>query len=131
MNGAHSVQHSVQHAPHAFLGSKTELIGLIPATFHRYCQVIDVDQGSLQNVITFPPEGHFIVDSGLAVAGPQRCTFRFRAATLRLPGGTSLGLPPFGQGWFDTVYVDEDVRVARDSRGDTLVVARDGPPRGF
>lgn len=115
-----------------------ELIGLPirpygpqPHPIYRPRQVIDVDQGSLQNVITFPPEGRFVVDSGLAVAGPQRCTFRFRAATLRLPGGKSLGLPPFGQGWFNTVYADGDVRVARDSRGDTLVVARDGPPRAF
>ena len=32
---------------------------------------------------------------------------------------------------FDTVYIDEQIRVAQDSRGDTLVVARDGPPRRF
>lgn len=34
-------------------------------------------------------------------------------------------------GWFDTVYVDLNIRVAQDSRGDTLVVARDGQPRTF
>lgn len=32
---------------------------------------------------------------------------------------------------FDTIYVDDRIRVAQDSRGDTLVVARDGPPRRF
>jgi hypothetical protein len=37
----------------------------------------------------------------------------------------SVPLPPFGRGWFDNVYVDRDMRVARDSRGDTLVVVRD------
>ena len=94
-------------------------------------QVIDVDRGSLQNVITFPPEGCFVVDSELSVQGPQRCTFKFRAADLKLPGGKKLSLPPFGQGWFDTVYLDESIRVARDSRGDTLVVERAGAPRSF
>jgi hypothetical protein len=35
------------------------------------------------------------------------------------------------QGWFDTVYCDDSIRVAQDIRGDTLVVERDGPPRIF
>jgi hypothetical protein len=61
-------------------------------------QVIDVEGGWLQNVITFPPEGAFIVDSGIQVEGPQRTAFKFRAATLQLPG-RALRLPPFGQGW--------------------------------
>ena len=94
-------------------------------------QVIDVDQGSLQNVITFPPEGSFVVDSELSVEGPQRCSFKFQAADLKLPGGKRLSLPPFGQGWFDTVFSDGRIRVARDSRGDTLVVEKAGPPRDF
>ena len=34
-------------------------------------------------------------------------------------------------GRFDTVYLDDQIRVAKDSRGDTLVVERDGPPREF
>ena len=72
-----------------------------------------------------------MVDSQLSVAGPQRCMFKFKSATLKLPGDRSIALPPFGQGWFDTVYVDERIRVARDSRGDTLIVERDGPPRYF
>ncbi|KXZ51695.1 hypothetical protein GPECTOR_11g145 [Gonium pectorale] len=56
-------------------------------------------EGFLQNVITFPPEGAFIVDSSLAVAGGQRMDFSFTAAKLKLPGGKALGLPPFGKGW--------------------------------
>ena len=32
---------------------------------------------------------------------------------------------------FDTVFMDDNIRVAKDIRGDTLVVARDGPPRAF
>lgn len=62
-------------------------------------QVIDVEAGWLQNVITFPPEGAFIVDSGISTAGPQRTEFQFTAATLKLPAGRKLPLPPFGKGW--------------------------------
>ena len=32
---------------------------------------------------------------------------------------------------FDTIYLDDTCRVAKDIRGDTLVVQRDGPPRKF
>lgn len=32
---------------------------------------------------------------------------------------------------FDTVYCDDNLRVAQDIRGDTLIVTRDGPPRIF
>eukprot|EP00955_Chlamydomonas_euryale_P113154 366197-Chlamydomonas_euryale.AAC.24 len=39
-------------------------------------QVIDVEEGRLQNVITFPPEGAFVVDSQLSSAGEQRCEFK-------------------------------------------------------
>ncbi|KAI3435994.1 hypothetical protein D9Q98_002051 [Chlorella vulgaris] len=94
-------------------------------------QVIDVEGASLQNVITFPPEGAFIVNSSIEVVGPQRTSFQFTSATVQLPKDRKLQLPPFGAGWFDTVYMDDEIRVAQDSRGDTLVVARDGPPRRF
>ncbi|GIL71736.1 hypothetical protein Vretimale_828 [Volvox reticuliferus] len=104
-------------------------------------QVIDTGSSSggsnggsdsyLQNVITFPPEGAFIVDSSLTVAGRQRVEFGFTAAKLKLPGGKALGLPPFGKGWFDNLYLDGDLRVSYDSRGDTLITRRVGPPRRF
>ena len=32
---------------------------------------------------------------------------------------------------FDTTFLSHDLRIARDIRGDTLVVKRDGPPRKF
>ena len=34
-------------------------------------------------------------------------------------------LPPVGKGWFDTIFLDETLRIARDIRGDTLVVTRE------
>ncbi|KAK9867961.1 hypothetical protein WJX84_006014 [Apatococcus fuscideae] len=93
-------------------------------------QVIDVENNSLQNVITFPPDGAFVVESSLEVIGDQRTNFKFSGAKLKLPKRT-LNIPPFGKGWFDTVYLDETVRVAKDIRGDTLITIRDGPPRSF
>ncbi|KAG5231161.1 hypothetical protein OIU77_010129 [Salix suchowensis] len=84
-------------------------------------QVIDVEKRTLNNVITFPPDGVFFVRSSIEVASSQRVNFRFTSAVLR---GKSweIPLPPFGQGWFESVYIDEDIRVVKDIRGDYLVV---------
>ncbi|OEL36488.1 putative plastid-lipid-associated protein 11 [Dichanthelium oligosanthes] len=68
-------------------------------------QVIDVPGGALNNVITFPPSG------------------AFTRALLR-GSNWDVPFPPFGKGWFDTVYLDDDIRVAKDIRGDYLVVER-------
>ncbi|XP_076917688.1 putative plastid-lipid-associated protein 11, chloroplastic isoform X2 [Bidens hawaiensis] len=86
-------------------------------------QVIDVENKSLNNVITFPPDGVFFVRSDVDIASSQRVNFRFTSAVLR-GKGWELPLPPFGQGWFDSVYLDDDIRVAKDIRGDYLVVDR-------
>ncbi|KAK7395606.1 hypothetical protein VNO78_16170 [Psophocarpus tetragonolobus] len=86
-------------------------------------QVIDVRNRTLNNVITFPPHGVFFVRSEIEVASPQRVNFRFTSAVLR-GKNWEIPLPPFGQGWFDTVYLDDDLRVVKDIRGDYLVVDR-------
>ncbi|OIW01087.1 hypothetical protein TanjilG_25195 [Lupinus angustifolius] len=86
-------------------------------------QVIDVENKTLNNVITFPPYGVFFVRSGIEIASPQRVNFRFTSAVLR-GKNWEIPLPPFGQGWFETVYLDDDLRVAKDIRGDYLVVDR-------
>ncbi|GAB2300598.1 hypothetical protein Dimus_034633, partial [Dionaea muscipula] len=86
-------------------------------------QVIDVDNLLLSNVITFPPSGVFLVRSEIEVASNQRVNFRFTSAVLR-GKGWEVPLPPFGQGWFESVYLDDDIRLAKDIRGDYLVVDR-------
>lgn len=63
-----------------------------------WLQVIDVESSTLQNVITFPPDGAFIVSSGISVAGRQRTDFKFEAAALKVNSNT-IPFPPFGQGW--------------------------------
>lgn len=61
-------------------------------------QVIDVKSKRLQNVITFPPSGAFIVDSSIAVESSQRVSFKFTSAKLKT-ASRDWGVPPFGQGW--------------------------------
>jgi hypothetical protein len=63
-------------------------------------QVIDLENSKLGNVITFPPDGAFIVDSSLSREGNQRLNFKFTAAKLKLPART-ISLPPYGQGWWE------------------------------
>ncbi|MCL7041554.1 hypothetical protein MKW94_002850 [Papaver nudicaule] len=61
-------------------------------------QVIDVDAGVLNNVITFPPSGVFFVRSSIEIVSPQRVNFRFTSAVLR-GENWEFPLPPFGRGW--------------------------------
>ncbi|KAI4372695.1 hypothetical protein MLD38_010894 [Melastoma candidum] len=86
-------------------------------------QVIDVGAKSLNNVITFPPHGAFLVRAGIEVVSKQRINFKFTSAALRSKDW-EIPVPPFGQGWFDTVYLDEEIRVVKDIRGDYLIVER-------
>jgi PAP_fibrillin len=50
-----------------------------------------------------------------------RTQFVFETAVLRWRWLPELQFPPVGQGWFDTVYLDDDFRVDRNSRNDILV----------
>lgn len=96
-------------------------------------QRIDVHNKTLMNSVVFSNGNAFDVDSSIAFetetdpANGVRTFFQFTNAALKLkkPIEATLNLPPVGKGWFDTVYVDSYLRVARDSRGDTLVVCRE------
>jgi len=92
-------------------------------------QVIDVETGLLQNVILFGEESEkmLLINSTLQPTSDVRVDFKFEQAELRLTKRT-IRLPPFGKGWFDTVYLDNNLRVARDIRGDTLIVKRTDLP---
>ena len=98
------------------------------ATTTQAYQRIDVRAGTLSNAVVFGASGNvFAVESEVEVMDGTRVDFRFRAARLELrwPVEATLPIPPVGEGWFDNLYVDDTLRVARDSRGDTLVVVRD------
>ena len=60
-------------------------------------------------------------------APPRRVAYRFEQLTLALPRRVlaTLRLGARGPGgWSDSTYVDGDTRVARNSRGDLLVLRR-------
>ena len=95
-------------------------------------QIIDVERASLRNVVEWGKERAFVVDSEISLEEDDagggweqgRVNFAFTAAGLKLGSGPTLPVPPFGKGWFDTVYLDEELRISKDVRGDTLVVKR-------
>jgi len=49
-----------------------------------------------------------------------RTNFEFSSATLDL-NFVKLTVPPIGKGWFDTIYLDEELRVDVNSRNDILI----------
>lgn len=62
-------------------------------------QVINLEfPALLENVITFPPDGAFVVESEIEAFDPRRSDFIFRRALLKLKNRT-LVFPPFGEGW--------------------------------
>ena len=95
-------------------------------------QVIDVQAGTLSNVILFDDDrAAFVVRARCARDSRVRTSFKFTSAEMHVPGRDApFILPPFGSGWFDSLYLSDpgsgspQLRVARDSRGDTLVVER-------
>mmetsp|Transcript_23711 Transcript_23711/g.42390 ORF Transcript_23711/g.42390 Transcript_23711/m.42390 type:complete len:346 (-) Transcript_23711:96-1133(-) len=82
-------------------------------------QRIDAEAGTLSNNIEFE-DGAFEVDSTCEPSDGIRVDFQFTSARLRFSGFT-LPLPPVGKGWFDCVYLDDELRIVRDSRDDILI----------
>lgn len=54
-----------------------EKAGLFGTRAGEVLQVIDVRKGTLNNVITFPPDGVFFVRSDIDISSPQRVNFRW------------------------------------------------------
>lgn len=82
-----------------------------------------IDGSVLQNLIPFRRGGSFGVKGKLSIPDPDgiRTEFEFESATLDLGKWGSFTLPPVGKGWFDTVYLDDDFRVDKNSRDDILI----------
>ena len=66
----------------------------------------------------------FVVESEIEILDETKVNFTFLSAGLKFSNGFTLPVPPVGKGWFENIYVGERYRVARDSRGDTLIVER-------
>ncbi|CDY25724.1 BnaC03g69510D [Brassica napus] len=95
-----------------------EKAGIVGTRAGEVLQVIDVRKGTLNNVITFPP----VIDPSQRPKPFSQLLFvTARIAVLR-GSNWEIPLPPFGKGWFENVYMDGDIRVVKDIRGDYLVV---------
>ena len=90
-------------------------------------QTIDVANGRLENVVLFDNDSRLFVGSSIepdaADATGVRFNFAFSSCSLRWRG-YDIPLPPVGKGWGDLLYLDDDLRVQRDVRGDLLIATK-------
>ena len=101
-------------------------------------QTISKDGLKLSNTIEFRNGGGLYVVGTLSIentdatttistnkspntSSPVRNYFQFDTATLDLTLWGTYSFPPVGQGWFDTIYLDEDLRCDVNSRQDILI----------
>ena len=77
----------------------------------------------LGNTIAFKRGGGLFVKGTLSIPDPSgmRTEFKFDTATLDLAKWGSYDFPPVGEGWFDTIYLDDSLRVDTNSRDDILI----------
>mmetsp|Transcript_49246 Transcript_49246/g.101608 ORF Transcript_49246/g.101608 Transcript_49246/m.101608 type:complete len:253 (-) Transcript_49246:7-765(-) len=115
--------------------TEKEVLSLIGDPGVSVYQKLDSSAGTLGNSIVFTDGKRFDV-SGTVSSGKQpeaaadgypaglRSSFRFVGAALTVNPSITVPLPPFGAGWFVSVYLDENLRVNRDSRGDLAIYFR-------
>ena len=105
--------------------------GLPGCPWERTYQQIDLEKGTLENVIQFAEGSYLKVGSTIAPDADNgrrfnfafdRCELRWRS--IRVP------LPPVGKGWGELLYLDEELRVQRDVRGDLLIASKVVPTAG-
>mmetsp|Transcript_23150 Transcript_23150/g.32320 ORF Transcript_23150/g.32320 Transcript_23150/m.32320 type:complete len:80 (+) Transcript_23150:19-258(+) len=74
-------------------------------------------------MIPFRKGGGLGVSGSLSIPenGGKRTNFKFTTAALDLAKWGKFNIPPIGEGWFDTLYLDEDLRVDTNSRDDILI----------
>jgi len=84
----------------------------------------------LENYIPFVKGGGFGVTGQISVdeesEGLLRTNFKFLNANLDVGRWGDYNFPPVGKGWFDTIYLDEGLRIDTNSREDILICRVDG-----
>lgn len=110
--------------------SETELnflvrSGLLGDGWERTYQVIDVPGNRLENRIEFENGGSLSVGSTIVPDGErgERFNINFCDASVAWRG-FKVPIPPLGSGWGELLYLDEDMRLQRDIRGDMIVATR-------
>ncbi|KAL9180882.1 hypothetical protein ACHAXT_011335 [Thalassiosira profunda] len=87
-----------------------------------------LDGDTLENYIPFMKGGGFGVTGEISIDEKSeglRTNFQFRKATLDLGRWGEYSFPPVGTGWFDTIYLDEGLRIDTNSRDDILICRAD------
>lgn len=88
-------------------------------------KTMNVSGGTIDNSIPFVKGGGFFVTGTLEIPDPQGMRTNFEFATAKLDiSPWKLGtyeFPPVGAGWFDTLYLDESLRIDINSRDDILI----------
>ena len=100
--------------------------GLFGLPWVRTYQSIDMSEGTLLNVLDFE-DGELSVGSTISTddADGARFNFAFENCSLRWRQ-FKVPLPPVGKGWGELLYLDDELRIQRDVRGDLLVATRVG-----
>jgi len=101
--------------------------GLLGLPWTRTYQSIDIAGGCLTNVIEFGVDGALAVGASIRpddeTADGSRFIFSFNECSVRWRG-LQVQLPPVGRGWGELLYLDEEMRIQRDIRGDLLVATK-------
>jgi hypothetical protein len=82
-----------------------------------------IDGTVLENCIPFKNGGSFGVTGELSIPDVtgKRTDFVFTEATLDLGRWGVYRIPPKGKGWFETIYLDDTLRIDINSRNDILI----------
>jgi len=98
--------------------------GLFGLPWRRTYQNIDIRNGKLLNIIEFDG-GALIVNSLIESDAEEgsRFNFAFNSCSVRWRG-IEVPLPPVGKGWGELLYLDNEIRIQRDVRGDLLVARK-------
>lgn len=80
----------------------------------------------LKNGIEFQNGGGLFVSGSLSIPEDdmhegKRTNFKFTTALLDLGKWGTYTIPPVGEGWFETIYLDDNLRVDTNSRNDILI----------